>query len=330
MPRLDEVLDKGHSALRRVGVSEKHAKIQLSLLLNAELKGVASHGLLRLPRIIERVANGVTDPSATGEFNWHSDALGNIDGQRGLGPIVGSRALEEASLRAKKTGIAAVAVKNCDHLGMLAWYMEKVALGGQIGICLTISEALVHPWGGRKAMIGTNPIAIGIPSSPRPFVMDMATSLVSMGKIHDYANRGEPIPKGWALDAHGDPTEVASEAKHGAIAPFGGAKGYALGLGFELLVAMVTGSAIGDKVKGTLDSDHPCNKGDLFIVIEPSEGAYELVNSYLEDLRQSSPMDTARPVRIPGDKAHPNPLEDKSQEIELAKDVWQRICELAE
>src|SRR5471032_2349910 len=122
-------------------------------------------------------------------------------------------------------------------------------------------------------------------------ILDMATSRVSMGKIHDHANRDEPIPPTWALDENGDATTDASAAKKGAIAPFGGPKGYALGIAFEVLVSSLAASAIGTDVKGTLDSVNVSNKGDLFIVIAPphAEGAKALVTDYLDSIRAAAP-----------------------------------------
>lgn len=330
MVTFEEAHDTGVMALRQAGVSEAFAHTQMALLLEAEIRGVASHGLLRLPRVIERIQNGVTDPSAAGDLLWEGKAMGRMDGQNGLGPVIALHAVEAACDRAEVTGCATVAIRNCDHLGMLAWYAEHIAQRGFVAICLTISEALVHPWGGRNAMIGTNPIAIGVPGDPQPFVMDMATSLVSMGKIHDYANRDEPIPEGWALDASGDPTTVAADAKHGAIAPFGGPKGYALGLGFELLVTALTGSAIGTDVKGTLDSDQSCNKGDLMIAMKPDAGGVQAVAAYLDALRTSPSADPAHPVRVPGDRALENRLATLENGISPNPEIWKKIQLLAQ
>ncbi|RIX99725.1 Ldh family oxidoreductase [Aureimonas flava] len=329
MPSVDEIRAAGLAALVRAGVPQGDAEIQLSLLLDAELRGVASHGLLRLPRVLERIANGVTDPRSRAAFDWQAGALLSVDGRQGLGPVVAMQALEKVCERARETGVATAVIRNCDHLGMLAWYGEHVARHGQILIALTVSEALVHPWGGRRAMLGTNPIAIGIPTASDPFVFDMATSLVSMGKIHDHANRGMPIPEGWALDADGDPTTDASAAKRGAIAPFGGAKGYGLALAFELLVTSLTGAAIGTAVKGTLDSDAPCNKGDVFIVLEPHHGTAAAISAFIEDLRASPPIDPAVPVRIPGDRARSARSARAAARIDLPADIWNRIRDRA-
>lgn len=282
-------------------ISSSHSALQVDLLMEAELRGRASHGLMRLPRIIERIANRVVDPAATGNHIWRGSLLG-VDGQAGLGPVVAMNAIDAMTERVSTYGVCAAAIRNNNHLGMLAWYAEHVAARGKILIAMTTSEALVHPWGGRRAMLGTNPIAVGVPTDQGPFVLDMATSLVAMGVVHDHANRGIPLPQGWALDENGNATLDAERAKIGSLAPFGGAKGYALGLAIELFVTALTGSAIGRDIMGTLDSDRVCNKGDVFIVLEPSSdgGLPSRLADFLEEVRRSG---SDRPVLVPGDRA---------------------------
>lgn len=316
-------------ALKKGGLPTEHAEIQLELLLDAELRGVPSHGLMRVPRVIERVVNGVTDPTAKGSHAWRGASLLDVDGNSGLGPVVALEALEAAARRTAEMGSCVVTIRNCDHLGMLAFYAEKLAYEGLALIGLTTSEALVHPYGGRQPMIGTNPITIGVPAAPRPFVFDMSTSVVSMGKIHDHAHRNLPIPTGWALDADGNPTNNPNAAKAGAIGPFGGAKGYGLGLAFEVLVAALANSAIGNHVKGTLDSSYPCNKGDVFIVARPAPNSQNVVSRYLDELRNSTPIDPSQPVRIPGDRSAASRERSRIEGVLLAPPVWERICELA-
>ncbi|MCY1193085.1 (2R)-3-sulfolactate dehydrogenase (NADP(+)) [compost metagenome] len=318
-------------ALEQAGTPAGHAATQTNLLLEAELRGRASHGLLRLPRIIERIHNGVADPKTRGKAVWRSPAFLDLDGERGLGPVIALAALDQIRQRARETGIAIAAVSNNNHIGMLALYAEQVAREGQILLALSTSEALVHPWGGRRALIGTNPIAIGVPTEDEPFVLDMATSQVAMGKIHDYANHGRALEPGWALDGAGNPTTDAAAAKSGALAPFGEAKGYALGLAFELLVASLTASALGTAVKGTLDSSAACNKGDVFIVIEAGSGAVAArISAYLDEIRACPALLPGRSVAVPGDRARAERRQRLETGIELADDVWHRILDLAQ
>ncbi|MGV6873062.1 Ldh family oxidoreductase [Pseudochelatococcus sp. B33] len=320
------------SALCSHGAPEAHASTQIELLVEAELMGYASHGLLRLPRILERIERGLVNPETAGSHFWRSPAFLEVDGQRGLGPVVVQEAMSRIVERASEVGIAVAAIRNNNHIGMLGWYTRKLAERGKVSIVLGTSEALVHPWGGRVAMIGTNPISIGIPCDPDPVVLDMATGVVSMGKIHDYAQRGEPIPDHWALDAQGNPTTDAEAAKQGAIAPFGGAKGYALGLAFEVLVAGLTQSALGADVKGTLDARHVCNKGDLLIVIDPPahREMAAAVSTYLDAIRHCPPVDPRQPVMVPGDRALACRQRSIESGIRIEAEVWRRIQNAAE
>ncbi len=305
--------------------------MQADLLVEAELRGRPSHGLLRLARIIERIENGVIDPHATGGHTWAGTSFLSVDGRNGLGPVVALSALDAICARARETGVALAAIANNNHLGMLAWYAEKAAARGMVTIALSTSEALVHPWGGRRAMLGTNPIAIGVPASPHPFVLDMATSLVSMGQIHDFALRNKPIPDHWALDAEGNPTTDARTARGGSIAPFGEAKGYALGLAFEVLVASLTGAALGRDVRGTLDSTEICNKGDVFIVIDSasSHAMAGAVTAYLDAIRAEAPAPGFACVSVPGDRSASVRNQRMSEGFPVSDDVWNGMLRLS-
>ncbi len=300
------------------------------MLVEAEFRGRPSHGLQRLPRLVERIANGVADPSTSGERQWRGAALLSVDGKRGLGPVVAFATLDALSERAAITGCAVGVIRNSNHIGMLALYAERIARKGQVLIALTTSEALMHPFGGREARIGTNPIAIGVPSLDQPFVLDMATSLVSMGQVHDHAERGVPLEPGWAVDADGNATLDAAAARSGAIAPFGGAKGYALGLAFEVLVGSLTAAALGTDVKGTLDSTEPCNKGDVFIVVQPASASMaDAIAAYLAQVRDCPPTRPDVPVAVPGDRAQRQRIENLANGVEVPQAVWDRIVSLA-
>lgn len=323
-----DVRETAEAALLRAGVPAASATTQVDLWLDAELRGIASHGLLRLERIVERISLGLADPRATGRHLWHGAGFLEVDGCNGLGPVVALSALDAIQQRARETGIALAAIHASQHIGMLAWYAERVARSGQVGIVLSTSEALVHPWGGRQALLGTNPIAIGVPTDePEPFVMDTATSIVSMGEIHDRAHRGLPLESGWALDAHGNPTTDAQAAKSGAIAPFGQAKGYALGLAFELLVSGLTGAALGRDVRGTLDSEHLCNKGDVFIVVDRARA--DGIAAYLELIRRAEPAEGFEAVLVPGERGRATRAERLRNGIPIADAVWTRLRQLA-
>ena len=307
------------------GVPGPAATQQAELLLIAEAKGVPSHGLLRLPRLLRRLANGTASPTNTGKHEWLSPCYLSVDGEQGLGPVVALRALEAVVPAARRHGVAVCSITNNNHLGMLGFYAGRIAERGLVCLGMTTSEALVHPWGGTEAILGTNPLALGVPAQPHPLVLDMATSQISMGKVHDHALRGVPLEPGWALDADGNATIDPEAAKSGSIAPFGGPKGYGLGLGLGAMVTFLTGAAYGTAVGGTLDDDRLSNKGDLFILL--SGGAYS-ASEYLDQVRGSRRADPATPVAVPGDGARARYRNSVADGIDVADDLWRELTAL--
>jgi LDH2 family malate/lactate/ureidoglycolate dehydrogenase len=312
-------------------VLKKHALLQAHVLVEAELKGHPSHGLLRLPRILRRIERGLIDMASVGAAHWRSEAILDVDGERGLGPIVAAAALDHLFARTAAIGMSLAAIRNSNHIGMLAYYVEQIAERGFIGIAMSSSEALVHPHGGTRAMLGTNPVAIAVPTSGRPLVLDLATSVVSMGKIHHHADSATPIPLGWARDAEGQETSDPARAKLGSIAPFGGAKGYGLGIAIELLVASLAGSALAPDVRGTLDAEFVCNKGDVLIAIDAraSPDLLDRLSAYLDLVRHSPPSDPAQPVRAPGDGAHIRRENALIQGFDIDPRLWAELNALS-
>lgn len=310
-------------ALMAHGASSGSAAVQAENLLEAELRGHASHGIRRLTVLIQRMRAGLIESDAEPELDWVAPSVLRVDGKRGFGPVVAYRAIDEAVARANETGIAMAAISNSSHIGMLAPYVESIARRGQIAVLLTTSEALVHAWGGRGATVGTNPIGIAVPTTGEPLVLDMSTASVSMGKILDYAATGRALPIGWAVDSLGDPTSVAAEAVGGAISPFGGPKGYALGIALEAMVGTITATAFGTDVVGTLDSTLPATKGDLLICISLERlgltGMLPLLTAYLEEVRGTGVNGV---VDIPGDRARRARHRNVADGIKVNDKVW--------
>lgn len=318
--------------LRSFDVPEDEAAIQTWALVEADARGHPSHGVQRLPTIIDRIQAGLVCAPAPIAALWTTKAVVAVDGGRGLGPVVAMRAVEAISGRCAETGIAVAAISNTNHIGMLALYAERLARDGRVCIAMSTSEALVHPWGGRQAMLGTNPIAIGAPNGDEPVIVDMATSAVSMGRILSHAARGVPLSEGWAIDENGSGTTDPNAAISGAIAPFGGAKGYALGVGIEAMVGALTASALGRDVVGTLDIEHVSNKGDLLIAMDPAlfgGSPDEALADYTAALRSSPAIDPDAPVTVPGDRSRARYAHRRSAGIDLPATVLDRLQALA-
>jgi LDH2 family malate/lactate/ureidoglycolate dehydrogenase len=313
--------------LARLGANERERAIQADLLVEADLRGHHSHGLQRLPVLAARIQNGLIKLNVTPEYTWTADSVLSVDGKDGLGPFVADSALELAKGPLSQRGIVAVAIRNSSHIGMIGYYSEKRAREGFVCIAMTESEALVHPYGGAKALVGTNPLAIGIPSESAPFVFDMATSTSAIGKIYASKHRGEPIPPGWAVDAEGNPTTDPDAALKGSLTPAAGPKGYGLGVSIGILAGLLSGGEIGDKVFGTLDTQWRCNKGDFFLMMNPAAfpGGPLLakhVATYLDELRRTPPQKGFPGVIVPGDRARKLREERLRTGIPLPKEVW--------
>jgi L-2-hydroxycarboxylate dehydrogenase (NAD+) len=312
------------------GASPADADRQATIFVEGDLRDRHSHGVRRLPVLVERMRGGLAASDRGPELTWVTDAVLRVDGHRSFGPVAAFAAIDAILERAESTGIAIAVVSNSNHLGMLAPYIEHMAAAGQIGLALTTSEALVHPWGGTRAMVGTNPIGIAVPTTTEPIVLDMSTAEVSMGKILEHAVRRSPIPLGWAIDRAGTPTTDPDEAAQGAISPFGGAKGYALGLAFEAVVGVLTQSALGTAVRGTLDAESVCSKGDVFLCISVDRlglrSELPALAAYLEEIRDSGATPGA--VTVPGDRARATRRKRLVDGIPLHPEVWASVARL--
>lgn len=327
---VDDVVTVAANALHRAGATSADAKLQAAQLCEAELRGHASHGLRRLPTLTERLSKGLITSGVPPVHNWTSTSVLLVDGKGGLGPVVGFDAVDAITRRANHTGVAVAAVRNAHHLGIVATYVERMAEAGCAGVVTTTSEALVHAWGGALAVVGTNPLGIGVPLDQAPLILDMSTGATSAGRVIDHAARGEPLPLGWAVDAQGDPTTDAEAAMAGAISPFGGAKGYALGVSLGVLTATLTATSYGRQVRGTLDTDFPTSKGDLFIALDLK--FFGLAdNSRAEEYRREvrNSATEGKTVDIPGDRSRRVREQAVSDGVDVDSVVWLTATRLA-
>jgi LDH2 family malate/lactate/ureidoglycolate dehydrogenase len=232
-----------------LGAKPDHAHRWSEILIEASLLGIDSHGIRMLPRYIKHIEGGGIDLLTEPVVISDSGACVTMDGQAGLGHIAADHVTDMAIEKAKLHGISCVTIKNCNHVGACAIYARKVALENCIGICGAVSIPGMAPWGGKTALIGLNPIAISAPiDSKHPFVIDIATTLTSKGKVTRAADLNQTIPDNWALDADGFPTTDPQRAIHGSLLPFGDYKGYGLAMGIEILTALLSGGALSPQI----------------------------------------------------------------------------------
>lgn len=229
------------SLLQAGGMDSGPAQRTAWALVTAEVWGRPSHGLLRLPFYLDRFDHGGTDPRAKLRLVKSSSVTAVFDGGNGLGHWQLWDASVRAAAMASSHGIAAVSVTNSGHCGALGLYVQPMLGAGLVGLVFSTGPAVMPAYGGIQPVVSTSPIAAGIPTRPRPTIIDLATSTVARGRIAAHAAAGEPIPEGWAFDVHGAATTDATVALSGMLAPLGGAKGFAL----AFLVESLTGGIIG-------------------------------------------------------------------------------------
>ena len=296
--------------LRRVNVAPDDADLTASSLIEANLRGVDTHGVTRvLVPYLRRLQAGVTSAHTDTAIVQEAPSTALLDGKNSIGQVVAARAMRLAIDKAKTTGSAWVGVAHSNHFGTAAFYTLMAAEQDMIGIVMTNGIASVAPTGGRAAMLSTNPISFAIPAGEEPpVVVDMATSVVARGRIMLYDKQGLPLPDGWALDETGKPTNDAGAALRGTLLPFGSYKGYALSLVIDLLCGVMTGALFGSHFHGALADDmvHPMNVGHVFGVIDPARFLplpvfKERMDQALRELRACPPAEGSRGVLIPGD-----------------------------
>jgi LDH2 family malate/lactate/ureidoglycolate dehydrogenase len=258
-------------------VPREDARITAEVLLAADLRGVNSHGIIRLHTYYgDRLLKGRIDPFSPLTTLRESPVTLSLDGGNGLGQVVGCQAMQRCLEKARSSGAALVTVRNSNHYGIAGYYAMMALPHDMIGIALTNSQPLMAPTYGKTAILGTNPIAIAIPAGKeQPFVLDMATSIVPIGKINVYSKADELIPEGWGIDRTGcitqDPDEVLDG---GALMPLGGSdlmrgyKGYGLSLAVDLLSGVLSGAAFADAVGRPSDSNPGSNVGHFFAAIQ--------------------------------------------------------------
>lgn len=270
------------ACLERVGVPPGGAVIVADNLVEADLRGVESHGVARLAVYLERLAARLVDPEAQGTVVRERAAMALMDGENGLGAVVGTAAVELAMRKAAQAGATFVAVRNSNHFGAAAYYLVPPIRRQMIGFVITNGPPMMVVWGARGRSIGTNPVAFGIPARrERPLMLDMATSVVARGKVIFANLRGQPIPDGWALDSSGNPTRDAAQALKGALLPVGGPKGSGLALAIEVLCGLLAGGPVLEEVGELYDNPrNPQRAGHLFGVLDIA--AFEDVDRFLE------------------------------------------------
>ena len=318
------------TALARAGANPRMADATARHLVAAEEQGLPTHGMSRVPFYCGMLRKGRADGAAEPALVAERGAACLIDNRDGL-PYVSVRwAIDEALQRARRNGIGYAGIRNSAHVGVLGIHLQPVAAAGLVGLAFTNSPAAIPPWGGRKPLFGTNPIAAVFPREKEPpIVIDLALTTVVRGRIMMAMRKGERIPEGWALDRDGKPTTDPKEAiEHGSLFPIGGAKGAMLALMFELLCAALTGAAIGPEADSFFSEEGNRPKiGQSFIAIDP--GALAGHEKYFERVQTVVATMLADPeVRLPGARRFAGEKSARANGIDVPDELLAQIEKL--
>ena len=322
--------------LTSVGVPANDASLVASSLVEADLRGVESHGVVRFPIYVERIVAGGINPKPTIQVARQTRTTAVLDGGNGLGHLVGIRAMELAISKAAEGDCAFVAVRNSNHFGTAAFFTEMAARRDMIGLSFTIG-AINHmtPWGGAEAILGNNPFSVAFPTDREfPIVLDMACSTAARGKIIVAAKDGTPIPSDWASGPDGLPTTDPVEALKGFMLPIGGPKGYALTLTVALLSTMLSGAFFGSEVRHMYeDTVTPQNVGHLFGVLPVS--AFEDIGQYkqriakaFQDIKGVKKAEGVEQIFLPGEREYLTRRRNLREGIPVNHVVFQELQEV--
>jgi LDH2 family malate/lactate/ureidoglycolate dehydrogenase len=259
------------SLLADSGLAPDHCDTIAHDLVKANLRGVDSHGISRVPMYLERLDRGLVNPTPDIKLTNVAAAVSQVDADNAMGFVPAHMAMDEACRLAGNAGIGMVGVKHSTHFGMAALYVLQALEQGYISMVFTNSSPAIPMWGGRTTFLGASPLAVGFPGHAHaPFLMDMAMTVIARGKVRLAAQRGEAIPEGLALDIDGNPTTDAAKAFEGVCLPFGGVKGSVLATMMDLMAGLLTGANFGGDVKSLyFDHGEPQNVGHTFMAIRP-------------------------------------------------------------
>jgi len=325
----------GTQVLQAQGVPEADAALLADSLVVAELWGHSSHGMLRLPWYVERLRSGAMVAKTTPSYPVDQGAVVVIDGHEGIGQVLARKAVQVGIERAQKFGVSAVAVRNSNHFGTVAYFTREAAEAGCVSFICTNASPSMPPWGGKAKALGNNPWSVAAPAGKYGVaVMDIANTAVARGKIYLAAERGQDIPAGWASDENGRPTTKAEEAIHGLILPMAGHKGYIISFMMDVLAGVLTGSRFGASVAGPYQAEKRSGCGHMLLTIDvaammPCADFEARMEVLIAEMKAVPRAEGIAEIFFPGE------LEDRHAErhrqlgIELAEQTWHSLAQLA-
>lgn len=317
-------------------VPDDKAELVAKSLVESNLRGVDSHGVQLLNFYIDHILMNCMDVHTEGHVVSETGACMVYSGDNGIGQVVSNVACDHTIRLAKENGMALVTVRDSNHFGAAAFWSQKIARAGLIGISMCNATPLVPPWQGKEPRFGTNPICMALPgAAEHAWLLDMATTTVAMGKIFKAHFSGqEEIPFGWAMDSEGVPTTSTAAAIKGMPMPLGGYKGSGLAFMVEILVAVLSGGAMSTEVGGIRIRTRPMRCGQAFIGIDagrflPVEEFNQRMERLVEMVKQTPPSQGYDEVLVAGEPEWRQKEQRSVQGIPLSKGVWAELTKTA-
>ena len=298
------------NALTSAGLPRNDAAKCAELMGEADLTGADAHGVFRLPQYVRRLKAGGFNARPNITVTRSAPATALVDGDNAMGHLVMSRAAETAIEIARETGVSWVGVRRSNHAGPAGLYAEMPAAQGMIGMYAAVANANhMAVWGGADPLLGTNPLAFGVPSDSGPYVLDMATTVVSYGTVKNYALQGKPMEKGWMVNtASGEDITDAKQSAEGLLLPIGGYKGSGLAIMLGLIAGPLNRAAFGrDVVDFNADDSSETNTGHFIVVLDiarfiPLEDYKAEVDRHVGQLKASKRLPGVEEIRMPGER----------------------------
>jgi LDH2 family malate/lactate/ureidoglycolate dehydrogenase len=332
----DHLMEVITKLLQAMGAGDKEARLVAKILVQADLRGIRTHGCAFLPLIAERCAHGLLNIPTKTMLITDEGAITHIDGNNGLGQVAAVEAMQLSIRKARNHGVALALIRNTNHIGFLGYYTLMAAGEGMIGICATNAAASVAPWGGAEPFFGSNPLSIAAPvANGPPIVLDMSASVVARGKIRRAQRLNKNIPLGWALDETGCPTTDPAEALKGTLLPIAGHKGSGLALFIDLMCGLLSGSKYGRDLLTFHKPIGPTGVGAMFMAVDigrfmPLARFETLVNEYAAAIRDSQKAIGVERIFLPGEIEADKADASKSQGIEVDSQIIEKINVLLE
>ncbi|MDS0294976.1 Ldh family oxidoreductase [Halogeometricum luteum] len=317
--------------LGAAGLTAPHCETVAKALVRADLRGVDSHGVARLEPYVEHLEAGGYNPDPEITLTERGPSALVVDADHGPGQSAGTEAMRRLIEMAAETGVAVGVVRHSNHFGTAAYYTEMAAEHGCIGFAMTNVPAQVIPFGGKQPYLGTNPISVSVPSPLEyPITLDMATSVVAMGKIdHVAAEKGESVPEEWGVDSEGNPTTDPNQIT--ALRPLGGPKGYCLGVIVDLLSGVLSGANISADV-GSLygEYDQSMDLGHFYLAIDVAtfrelDAFLEHVGRFVEGLKAVETEDGVDEVLLPGEIESKALIANRERGVPVNGSVFEKL-----